>query len=276
MSEIAIPAGLIPPSRTDPQLLLLYSGPKVGKTTAVAALPDSLILEIEPAGADFVAARKIDVPDWETFVAALTKLIALREAKTPACKRLVIDTIDSLEILAKIAALHDYKRSVLGKDFKGTDLFELPQGAGYGRLRDKIGEWLWLCAKAADETILLGHVAEKYVERNGVQEVAGKDVNLTGKVGTIVCSRCSSIGYARRTFDDKLWVNFKTNDAVNCGSRCPHLTGKEILLGERGKDGTLHFNWSLVYRALNVAPSVSEAQATTTTASATAGAQPKE
>ena len=246
MSDIVIPSVPVPASRFNPRMALFYSAPKVGKTTAAAALPNSLILELEPSGADFLAARKIDVPDVKTLLAVLEKLTALREAKTPACSRLVIDTVDALERMAGPWALDRYKSSVLGKDFKGTDLFELPMGAGYGRLRDAMGELCWLFAKAAEEVILLAHVRDKYIERPGVQDVATADVDLTGKCRAIVLGRCSSIGYMRRDFADNLFVNFKSSDTINCGSRCAHLTGKEILLGER-KNGALVFHWSKIY-----------------------------
>lgn len=245
--SVQIPSGPVPASRVNPQCLLLYGAPKVGKTRAVADLPDSLVLELEPAGADFFPVRKIDIPDMATLLKTLAKLTALKEAGTPACTRLVIDTIDEVERLCGPYALAQYKASVLGKDFAGTDIVELPMGAGYGRLRDAVGEMLWLFCKAADEVILLAHVRDKVIERKGVQDVAFQDVDLTGKVRSIVCSRCSSIGYVRRDFNDTLYVNFRTSDTVNCGSRCAHLTGREIVLGERGKDGKLVFFWERIY-----------------------------
>jgi AAA domain len=243
---VDIPMQFLPPTRTNPQMMLLYSAPKVGKTTAAAMLPNSLMLELEPSGADFVNARKINVPDGKTLLAVIAKLTALKAAKTPACSRLVIDTIDELEVMAKAAAFAEYKGSTLGKNFQGTDLFELDLGQGYGRLRDKVGEWLWAITKAADEIVLLAHVRDKYIDRKGVQEAASQDVDLTGKVRSLVCSRCSTIGYMRRDFADTLYVNFKTSDTINCSSRCAHLTGKEIVLGER-KDGALVFHWDRIY-----------------------------
>lgn len=243
---VNIPTGLIPPSRVNPQMALFYSNPKGGKTTIAAMLDDSLILELEPSGADFVHARKMDVPDMKTLRAVLDKLIALRAAGTPACRRLVVDTIDEVERLCDPAALAEYKASVMGKGFEGTSITELPLGAGYGRLRDKMGEMLWLFCKAAEEVLLLAHVRDKFIERKGVQDVAAQDVDLTGKVRSIVCSRCSTIGYLRRDFTDTVYVNFKTSDTVNCGSRCAHLTGREIVLSEK-KDGKIVAYWDRIY-----------------------------
>jgi len=254
---INIPTAPVPPSRRNPQLSLLYGPPKGGKTTIAALLPDSLILELEPAGADFVTARKIDIRDMAHLQAVLAKLIALREAGTPACRRLVIDTIDEVEALCDPYALAQYKKSVLGKDFQGTSIVELPQGAGYGRLREAMGETLWLFCKAADECVLLGHVREKYIERKGQQEVAAQDVALTGKVRAIVASRCSSIGYVWRNFANQVYINFKTSDTVNCGSRCQHLTGQEILISER-VDGVVRAYWDKYF--LPDAPAPSTAQ----------------
>ncbi len=254
--SVQIPTGPVPASRTNPQMLLIYGAPKVGKTRAVADLPDSLVLELEPAGGDFFPLRKIDVPDMKTLLATLAKLTALKEAKTPACTRLVIDTIDEVERLCGPYALAQYKASVLGKEFQGTDITELPMGAGYGRLRDTVGEMLWLFSKAADEVVLLAHVRDRQIERKGAQEVSYLDVDLTGKVRSVVCSRCSSIGYVWRDFKDTLTVDFRTKDTVNCGSRCAHLTGREIVLGERGKDGKLVFFWDRIY----IAPPAPEAK----------------
>ena len=247
------------PTRTNPQMLLLYGPPKVGKTCAVCALPDSLILELEPEGANWFEARKLDVPDMPSLLKALAELTALRNAGTPVCKRLIIDTVDVVEWWCDPLALAEYKRSVMGKDFQGTSITELPLGAGYGRLRDKFSEMLWLFSKASEEVILLAHCRDKFVTKTA-GDAASQDIDLTGKVRNICTSRCSSIGFMRRDSADNLFVTFKTSDLINCGSRCAHLTGKEILLGER-KEGKLVFYWSKIYLD---APTLPDAPATPT------------
>jgi hypothetical protein len=223
----------------------MYGPPKVGKTCAVAALPDSLILELEPEGANWFPARKVDVPDFAYFVKCLERLTALREAKTPACKRLVVDTVDVLEWWCDPAALADYKRTVMGKDFQGTSITELPMGAGYGRLRDKLGEMLWLLSKASEEVLLLAHVRDKFIGKTS-GDVMAQDIDLTGKCRNIVASRCSTIGFLRRDIQDNLWVTFKTSETVNCSSRCEHLRGREVKLGWL-VDGKPVFGWNKIY-----------------------------
>ena len=49
---------------------------------------------------------------------------------------------------------------------------------------------------------------------------------------------CDAIGYVYRDDEkDKLMVSFKANEALEAGSRSPHLRGKEIEL-----------NWKLIYK----------------------------
>lgn len=240
-----IPDGPVPATRRNPQLALFYGPPKVGKTHAVAALPDTLILELEPGGADHFPARKLDIPDLETLMATLAELTNRRKAGKAAAKRIAIDTIDVIEEWSDPAALAEYKSSTLGKNFEGTSIIELPQGAGYFRLREKMGEMLWLFTQAADEVILLAHVRDRVLTKVS-GEVISQDIDLTGKIRNIVCSRSSAVGFMRRDFENKLLLTFKTTDAVNCGSRCEHLRGQEFVVGRLEK-GQPVFDWSKVY-----------------------------
>ena len=237
---------LVPPSRQNPQLALFFGPPKVGKTHSVAAIPDTLILELEPGGADHFAARKLDVHSLEELDRVLTHLVELRKAGKPAAKRIAIDTIDVIEEWCDPAALAEYKASVLGKNFEGTSIVELPQGAGYFRLREKMGEMLWAFTQAADEVILLAHVRDRVLTKV-TGEVIAQDIDLTGKIRNIVCSRSSAVGYMRRDFNNQLVLTFKTSDAVNCGSRCAHLRGRDFVVGKLGPDGQPVFDWSAVY-----------------------------
>lgn len=246
MSTPTIPDGPVPASRRNPQLALFYGPPKVGKTHSVAALPDTLILELEPGGADHFPARKVDVPNMASLLELLQELTERRKAGKPAARRLVIDTIDVTEEWCDPEALAEYKRSTLGKNFEGTSIIELPQGAGYFRLREKFSEMLWLFSQAADEVILLGHVRDK-VLTTVRGEVMTQDLDLSGKIRNIACSRSSAVGLMRRDFQGNLVLTFKTSDTMNCGSRCVHLRGQEFVIGRAGQNGEPVFDWTSVY-----------------------------
>lgn len=227
-------------------MMLIYGAPKVGKTHALTALPDTLILELEPGGADHFEARKIDIPDQPTLLAVLAQLTDARKQGKPLARRIAIDTIDVIEEMCDPAALAEYKASVLGKNFEGTSIIELPQGAGYFRLREKFSEMLWLFTQAADEVILVGHIRDRVITTvRG--EVMAADLDLSGKIRNICCSRCSAVGFLRRDFANQLILTFITAESVNCGSRCEHLRGQEFVLGRVGPEGKPVFDWSRIF-----------------------------
>lgn len=86
----------------------------------------------------------------------------------------------------------------------------------------------------ADEVIYIGHVKDKLVEKEG-KEVASKALDLTGKVGSIACSKVDAVGYLYRK-NNEVWVTFKSSEEIVCGSRCEHLKGQEF-----------PFEWKKIY-----------------------------
>ena len=97
-----------------------------------------------------------------------------------------------------------------------------------------------------DHLILVGHLKDSLIDKKG-KEVNAKDLDLTGKLKTIVCAKADAVAYMHR--DKKgIWLNFKSSDELNCGSRCQHLRGKDILLGEISEDGESHnYYWDKIY-----------------------------
>ena len=94
--------------------------------------------------------------------------------------------------------------------------------------------------------ILIAHIRDRLL--NTVRgEVMAQDVDLTGKIRNIVCSRCSAVGFMRRDYNSHLILTFKTSEAVNCGSRCEHLRGREFTIGKLDAEGQPVFDWSAVY-----------------------------
>ena len=92
MSTLQLPVQKIKATSLSPRKLIIYSKPKVGKTSALAELPDSLILDLEN-GTDFLDAVKIKVNN-------LTELREAGEAILAAgkpYKYLIVDTVTKLE-----------------------------------------------------------------------------------------------------------------------------------------------------------------------------------
>jgi hypothetical protein len=152
-----------------------------------------------------------------------------------------IDTVSAMEDWAEIRGTQRYKLNPTGKNFQGTSVLELPHGHGYLWLRLAFQELLGLFSGTTKRLILVCHLRDKFLDKGG-QEVAVKDLELTGKIRNITASKADSIGYLYRnlaTNQGKLMVSFQTFESVSCGSRCEHLKGQNF-----------EFDWKKVYKEL--------------------------
>jgi len=217
------------PTKRDPRILVIYGAPKVGKTSKLAELDNCLIIDNEH-GTDYISALKIQV----------NTILQLREVaaelkKSPMTYRYVaLDTVSTLEDWAEELATRNYQASPTGKNFVGKSVLTLANGAGYFWLRQAFKELLQLFSGVTGTLILTAHLREKFLEKSG-KEVSTKDIELTGKIRTIVCALADTVGYIYRQ-DPTLMVSFEGKEEVLCGSRCDHLKGK-----------TLPFNWSQIF-----------------------------
>ena len=137
---VELPSKIAKPSRINPKRLIIFSQPKTGKTESLSRLENNLILDLED-GSGFVTGLKINVlsiaqKEKIKPIAALKAVIdKLKEANNekgrPAYKYITIDTISALEENYAIdLALKIYKDTPMGKNFQGTDVRTLPNGAG--------------------------------------------------------------------------------------------------------------------------------------------------
>lgn len=127
-----------------------------------------------------------------------------------------------------------YKKDPKGVNFKGKSVLELPMGAGYLYLRQAFKKWIDYVSDLAEHIILVGHLKEKIIEKQG-KEVVAKDLSLTGKIREITCANADAIGYLYRE-DGELRINFQASDEITCGSRCDHLRGQDFA-----------FDWSKIF-----------------------------
>jgi hypothetical protein len=84
----------------------------------------------------------------------------------------------------------------------------------------------------------------KQVDDKG-EMVMAANIDLTGKIKSLVCANADAIGYLYRK-GPKTIISFKTNDEVTCGARPDHLRNKEIVIAD-STDGTLKVSWDEVY-----------------------------
>ncbi len=242
---ITLPTQKIPAETQDPKNLIIFSKPKFGKSSACAALPGALCIDLEDGGYDYIDAVKVKV----NSVGELKEVCkAIIEAGRPY-KFIVLDTITRLEEMAKPLALKLFQDTPAGSKFTGKDVLTAANGAGYGFLRTAVEMCIDMVAKCAPNIILVCHTKDAAV---GAGELTVKQIDLLGKTGRILASKSDAIGYLDRDDESNTILSFNTNDKfVECGARPSHLRNKDIILGEMKEDGTIEYHWERIYTSLN-------------------------
>lgn len=244
--NIVLPTEKIKPVSTSPANLIIFGKPKIGKTTLFAGLDNALILDLEK-GANYVEALKISVDTVED-IKAVGKLI--KEANHPY-KYVVVDTITALEEMCIPLAEKLYSQSPMGKNWytdgktKYGSILNMPNGSGYPWLREGFMMIIQYIKQWAPRIILSGHVKDVLLEKNG-SEFTGMDLNLTGKLKSIMTSQSDAIGYLYRKGNTNI-LSFKTKDDVSCGARPEHLRNREFEISTIDENGKVTIDWSQIF-----------------------------
>lgn len=240
-----LPEEIIKSTTKSPKRIVIYGLPKMGKTTALTALEDCLIIDLEN-GSNFVDAKKIQA----SSITELGEIAKLLEDKKKELGRnpypfIALDTATALEEMVLPMAAAAYKKLPMGKNWQGTDVRTLPNGAGYLYIRQAFQKVVDRFDAVTDHLILIGHVKDAMIEKDG-KEVNSKDLDLAGKLRNIVCAKADAVAYIHRK-KNNLMFNFKSNDELTCGSRCSHLRGENIVIGELQEDGTHTYHWDKIF-----------------------------
>ncbi len=255
--EFVLPTQKTKATTQSPKNLIIFSHPKIGKTSLLAGLENNLILDMED-GTDFVDVMRLKVNSIDDIKKIGVKI---KEANYPY-DYITVDTITALEALCIPYAEILYSRTPMGKNWFKKDqegklakesgkkqygeITSLPNGAGYSYLRQAFSNIIEHIKTFAPRIILLGHVKDTQLEKDGV-EVSSSDLDLTGKIKRITASQSDAIGYLYRHKDGKSNIlSFKTTGDISCGARPPHLRNKEITISEMTDDGLLT-HWNEIY-----------------------------
>lgn len=259
-----IPTERRKPLSVNPSTMIIYSAPKVGKTTICAALENSLILEHEQGGANFVEARVMQINKPSELNAVFAQIA---EAEGLVADYLILDTITRWDEWSEIVGTYNYMEKSQGKKFNRVDnsanaakilhtdprfesVHELGQGYGYKHSREAMVFWY----DKAVELITLGkvkyiifiaHIKDKFIESKSGETIESSDLNLTGKVKSIFCSRVDAVAHLYRK-GNQAFLNFNNEHKVISGGRCPHLN-EEILISEKQSDGSIKTFWNKIY-----------------------------
>lgn len=237
--SIVLPTTKVAANRVNPKRIVIYSKPKTGKTTAYAGLEDNLIIDLEN-GTDYVEALKVKVSNLQEL---LDTGKAIKAAGNPY-KFVTIDTVTALEDMIQPLAIKLYRATPMGKNFDGDNVTTLPNGAGYLYIRQAFFQVLDFIDTLAPTIILSGHIKDKVVDDKG-EMVMSANIDLTGKIKSLICANADAIGYMYRK-GNKTILSFKTNDEVTCGARPVHLRNEEIVITEM-IDDVLTTSWDKVF-----------------------------
>ncbi len=237
--SIVLPTKKVAAVRQNPKRIVIYSKPKTGKTTAYAGLEDNLILDLEN-GTDYVEALKVKISNLQEL---LDTGKAIKAAGNPY-KFVTVDTVTALEDMIMPLAVKLYRATSMGKNYDGDNVTTLPNGAGYLYIRQAFFQVLDFIDTLAPTIILSGHIKDKVVDDKG-EMVMSANIDLTGKIKSLICANADAIGYMYRK-GNKTILSFKTNEEVTCGARPEHLRNEEIVISEM-IDGVLTTSWEKVF-----------------------------
>ena len=244
---IVLPTQRIQAVSENPKYLILYGLPKAGKTSAVAQLDNNLIIDLE-GGSTFVDAISIQCRTINDLGEAAQAIRAKnQEVGHNFYKHITIDNATRLEDICLSFAATLYRKTELGKNWKGDDVTTLPRGAGYKYLRDAVKKVIDMFKELCDEFILIGHVKDSITEKDG-EEVTAKEIDLVGKLGKIVCGMADAVGYVYRK-GNETHISFKGGmDDTIMEARAKHIAGKDIIIAIGDEDGNLTTYWDRIYK----------------------------
>lgn len=94
--------------------------------------------------------------------------------------------------------------------------------------------------------ILKDIICKKVVDDQGVQ-VQAANIDLTGKIKSLICANADAIGYMYRMGNQTI-ISFRPNDEVTCGARPEHLKNQDIVIMDSDEDGNLTTYWDKIYK----------------------------
>lgn len=246
---IELPTQKTTPTNFNAQFMILYGKQKAGKSTLMAALDNNLIIDLEDGyralSALVVQAR---TPNDLAEIANTIKSKIYKDESGKIhypYKYITIDNASRLEDMSLPVALSLYKNTPMGKNFTGSDVRTLPQGAGWLYQRTAFRKLVDMFKGLSETLILITHVRDKQIRKDG-EEMYEMSPELSGKLSDILSGEADAIGYVYRK-ENKTIVSFESGDDIMRGARPEHLRNKKIVVAESDDKGTVHVDLSKIF-----------------------------
>lgn len=239
---IILPTQAQKPKTINIESLILYGLPKSGKTTALAELPNCLLVDTEK-GSSFIEGIIMQPPENAGPVSKfkwLKDLAAEIRKQGKPYDYVAIDTFSQLDIDAEWVGTWNYMHSIQGKKFNrhpdGTimkpsdsdyeSVLTLANGYGYRYTREAIMD-IFESLKGLGKicTIFVCHVADKMIAKHGTnEEVMVKDLALVGKTRDIIPRMVDATANVWNE-EGQFMISFKGDHQRVGGVRAKHLLG---------------------------------------------------
>lgn len=243
--SLILPKEKSTPKVNNPKFLILFGRPKAGKSTLMANLDNNLIIDLENGyqalSALVVQARTVN--DFAEIANALREEIK-KEGKFPY-KYITIDNATRLEEMCLSYAVQLYRQTPMGKTYQGTDIRTLPNGSGYMYLRQAVRKVIDMFRDLCESLVLVAHVKEKMINKEG-EELSEMSIDLTGKLGDILCGESDAIGYVYRKKNDTI-ISFEGGDNSIREARANHLRGKKIVVATSDENNNITVDMTKIF-----------------------------
>lgn len=242
---IVLPKEKIQAKVENPRFLIIFGKPKSGKTTLASKLENNLIIDLE-GGSEFLVALSIQarsIKDLGEIATAIKEEIK-QTGKKPY-KYITLDNATRLEEICLSYAVQLYKATPMGKNYNGTDVRTLPNGAGYLYLQQAVRKVIDMFRDLCDNFILIGHLKDKMINKEG-EELSEMSLDLVGKLANIICGEADAVGYVYRK-KNETHISFEGGDNSVREARAPHLRGKNIVIAESDENNNISVYWNKIY-----------------------------
>ena len=242
---IVLPKEKQKPKVNNPKLLILFGRPKAGKSTLAASLDNNLIIDLENGyqALEALVVQARSVKDFGDIATAIREEI--KNTGNKPYKYITIDNATRLEEMCLSYATQLYKASPQGKNYQGNDVRTLPNGSGYMWIRMAVKKVIDLFRDLSDTLILIAHVKERQINIEG-QEMSEMALDLTGKLGDILCGEADAIGYVYRKKNETI-VSFEGGENNIREARSEHLRGKKIIVATSDENNNVTVDMSKIF-----------------------------
>lgn len=215
----------------------------------MAALDNNLVIDLEGGyeALEALVVQARSVRDLGEISAAIkAKIHADETGKVVYPYRFItIDNATRLEEMCMPLAISMYQATPMGKSFKGNDLRVLPQGAGYMYMREAVKNVINAFRGLSETLILIAHVKDRQITKNG-EEMSEMSVDLSGKLGDILCGEADAIGLVYRKGNETR-ISFEGGGDTIREARPLHLRGKNICVARSDENNNITVDLSPLF-----------------------------